>query len=166
MDNFLIRIIEPNENESYLNFKRSILKKDEINFRISAEDIGDASFPTSANQNSFTLGAFLVNQLVGIVSFQLEEENRKKLTHRAILGGMMIDEEFRGKGVGKSLVAEVLKRVEKLEWVEQINLTVMSHNNIAIALYSKFGFKRFSHEVDAVKWNNKYRSVDRMKLKL
>lgn len=62
----------------------------------------------------------------------------KKNSHTAELG-LAIIKEFRGLGVGKALMEEMLN-CAKTRGVEKIWLSVFSTNNAAITLYKKFGF--------------------------
>jgi putative acetyltransferase len=53
---------------------------------------------------------------------------------------MSVSREWRGRGVGSSLLLEALRWAE---WagVEKVSLTVYPHNEAARALYRKFGFE-------------------------
>jgi ribosomal protein S18 acetylase RimI-like enzyme len=62
----------------------------------------------------------------------------KKNSHTAELG-LAVTKAFRGLGVGKALMDEMLSRAEK-SGVEKVWLSVFSTNDAAIALYRKFGF--------------------------
>ena len=62
----------------------------------------------------------------------------KKNSHTAELG-LAVIRAFRGLGVGKALMEEMLSRAEK-SGVEKVWLSVFSTNDAAIALYRKFGF--------------------------
>ena len=48
---------------------------------------------------------------------------------------------FRGKGWGKLLLEEILKKLKR-EGVERLLLEVSQKNNIALRLYEKVGFKK------------------------
>jgi len=52
--------------------------------------------------------------------------------------------EFRGKGIGKKLIAKSLNRL-KVEGVKAVRLTVLTKNEIAVKLYEKFGFKIYRY---------------------
>jgi ribosomal protein S18 acetylase RimI-like enzyme len=79
---------------------------------------------------------------------------------------MYVSNQFRGKGIAKKLIEELLKRVEKIKDIEQINLTVISNNHNAKKLYEKFGFETFGSEYNAIKWKGKYFTEDQMTLQL
>ena len=69
----------------------------------------------------------------------ITREKHAILKHVAELG-MSVSREWRGRGVGSSLLVEALRWAE---WagVEKVSLTVYPHNEAARALYRKFGFE-------------------------
>lgn len=151
---------------SYKEFLAIGLTDDEENFRISPNDDANAPFPTSDTENSFTLGAYVGNELAGVVSFTRDGDEREKLRHKGVLFRMYVSANHRGKGVGKILVDELLRRVRNNSNIEQINLTVIAGNTTAKSLYQKFGFETFGVEVNAIKWKGKYFDEEQMVLNL
>ena len=166
MDNLKIKEIKSDQNKEYKEFFTLGLINDENNFRISPNDDLDALFPTKDRSDSFTLGAYLDNELAGIVSFERDGEQREKLRHKGLLFRMYVSESFRGKGIGKKLVETLVQRVKAISDIEQINLTVISDNENAKGLYKKFGFETFSIEQNAIKWKNNYFTEEQMVLRL
>ena len=79
---------------------------------------------------------------------------------------MYVSKEFRGKGIAKKLIEELINRVREIEDIEQINLTVIANNANAKTLYEKFGFSTFGSEQNAIKWKDKYFTEDQMVLRL
>ncbi len=79
------------------------------------------------------------NKLIGISGVKL------KIGRQNHVGefGISIKKEYRGIGLGKKLMAEVLKLAKKeLKPVPKIiRLSVFPENKIAQKLYKKFGFK-------------------------
>ena len=112
-------------------------------------------FP-NLSPDSFTLGAYVDDQLAGVVSFEREGATREKLRHKGLLFRMYVNNAFAGKGIGKQLITELLSRVRALKDIEQINLTVIADNENAIKLYTSFGFKTFGIEEEAIKWRGNY----------
>lgn len=154
------RIIE------YKNFLTIGLLNDEENFRITPTDDLNAPFPTKDKNDSFTLGAYTGNLLAGIVSFDRDGSDTEKLRHKGVLFRMYVSKEFRGKGLAKKLIEELINRVRKIDTIEQINLTVIANNTNAKTLYEKFGFTTFGSEQNAIKWKGKYFTEDQMVLQL
>jgi cyclohexyl-isocyanide hydratase len=163
----MTRIIElnPTENYGYKAFFMKGLQEHPNFFRISSQDELKADFPTLNKADSFTLGVINEqNELLGVVSFQREGENREKLRHKGLLFRMYVKAEASGQGIGKILVNEVIKRAKKLPEMEQINLTVIAYNHRAKSLYENFGFKSFSLEIKAIKYQNQYLDEEQMVL--
>jgi len=166
MDNLQILEINSAQITAYKNFLSIGLLNDEENFRITPTDDLNASFPTKDRNDSFTLSAYVDNLLVGIVSFGRDGADREKLRHKGILFRMYVSKEFRGKGIAKKLIEELINRVREIEDIEQINLTVIANNTNAKTLYEKFGFTTFGSEQNAIKWKGKYFTEDQMVLRL
>lgn len=166
MDNLKICEINSEQVTVYKNFLAIGLLNDEENFRITPTDDLHASFPTKDKNDSFTLGAYVDKALAGIVSFGRDGNDREKLRHKGILFRMYVSKEYRGKGVAKKLIEELINRVREIDDIEQINLTVIANNANAKMLYEKFGFTTFSSEQNAIKWKGKYFTEDQMVLRL
>jgi ribosomal protein S18 acetylase RimI-like enzyme len=79
---------------------------------------------------------------------------------------MYVLKEFRGHGVARELLEELIKRVKGISDIEQINLIVIANNSKAKQLYEKFGFEKFGTEQNSIKWENKYFTEDQMVLRL
>ncbi len=132
---------------------------------MTAHDDLEAPFPTKDNEDSFTLGAYIDNDLAGVISFERDGINREKLRHKGILFRMYISKQFRGQGIAKSLIEVVVEKAKTIPGIEQINLTVIQNNETARALY-KAGFITFGSEVNAIKWKGRYFTEDQMVLHL
>ena len=148
-------------------YKKLISKgliEDESCFRIAPEDEQLEAFPTQDKADSFTLGAFESNQLIGVASFKREGANRLKLRHKGLLFKIYVDSAHRQRGIASDLIQAVIHRVRQIEDIEQINLTVIPTNKHAKKLYEKFGFETYAQEKKAVKWKGKYFDEDQMKL--
>lgn len=152
--------------EQYKRFFTMGLTHDEEFFRITPADEADAPFPTKDNNESFTLGAYIDNELAGIVSFIRDGADREKLRHKGTLLRMYVSGSNRGKGIAKKLIEVLIEKVKSLEGVEQINLTVMDQNETAKKMYEKFGFTTYGSECNAIKWKGKYFTENQMVLKL
>jgi ribosomal protein S18 acetylase RimI-like enzyme len=150
----------------YKSFLAIGLLNDEDNFRITPLDDFQSPFPTKDKDDSFTLGAYIDNQIAGVVSFSRDGIDREKLRHKGILFRMYVSNEHRGKGIAKQLIDEVITRAKNINGIEQINLTVIANNVNAKNLYEKYGFVTFGSEQNAIKWKGNYFTEDQMVLKL
>ena len=98
----------------------------------------------AAKEGSAMFGAFEGEQLVGVVG--LQQEQMRKLAHKAFIWGMYVEPGARMRGVGQQLVKEALSFAGKTLHVRQVNLGVNANNTAAIALYKSLGFEQFGFE--------------------
>lgn len=134
-------------------------------FRISPGDEAREPFPTTGTANSFTLGLLTeAGTLAGVVSFQREGQTREKLRHKGLLFRMYVSAEHGGKGFGRQLLNDLIRRVREQTDVEQINLTVAAMNESAKRLYEKAGFRSFARELNALKDGDSYYDEEQMVL--
>ena len=129
----------------------------------TAEEIA-TRLRTEATPESFTLGAFAGQTLVGIVSFR--RWTQVKLRHSSSLSGMYVAPEVRGQGVGRMLIAEVVARARRLPGVQRIRLAVTATNVTARALYESLGFESFGIEPQQLLVDGQGYDVDWMVLSL
>lgn len=142
------------------------LIEDEDSFRIAPEDEQNERFPTADEADSFTIGAFDGDKLIGVASFKRDGSNRIKLQHKGLLFKIFVASSHRKQGIAKRLIQEVINRARLIQDIEQINLTVVPTNEHAKKLYEKFGFVTFASEEKAIKWQGQYFKEDQMKLML
>lgn len=129
------------------------LSKDEIQSRI-ALDLA----------NKFVIGAFVDGKLVGTAGFVRESGAKER--HKGRVWGVYLDAALRGRGVGHSLMKELLDRASAMDGLEQIVLAVATQQTAAIALYRSFGFVPFGLEVRALKVSERYLDEQYMVLRL
>lgn len=103
----------------------------------------------SASDDNYVLGAFSGSKLVGTVGFG--RNTRHKQRHKAKIWGVFVHESYRGKGIARRLMSEVLERAKSLPDLEQIVLTVGDQQTAARSLYASLGFTVFGHERHALK---------------
>jgi RimJ/RimL family protein N-acetyltransferase len=164
------RVLDEPDAKLYQEIRLSALKINPEAFgstyereeKFSLETVVERMKPT---RDKFVLGAFDDSgSLVGIVAFV--RENGLKTAHKGNVFGMYIAPEFRGRGIGKSLILELISKARDCDGLEQINLTVMSKNEIAKKLYISLGFEVFGVEHNALKYNGHYFDEDFMVLKI
>jgi ribosomal protein S18 acetylase RimI-like enzyme len=69
-----------------------------------------------------------------------------KRRHKALVWGMYVAPEARGRGIGRALLAGVIAQARAWPGVEQLQLGVMTENAAARALYRSVGFEVFGVE--------------------
>lgn len=99
-------------------------------------------------------GAFLANELVGIVRF--ERERLDKLRHKAHLHGLYVRAEATGQSLGRQLVRAVVDFARQQPDLEQLQLTVVASNDRARHLYLTEGFVSTGLAPRAFKWAGQY----------
>ncbi len=116
------------------------------------------------NNNNLILGWYENKELIGIVAFYQEE--RIKVRHKAYIRSMYIKQEYRGKGIGKLLLNELIERAKAINEIEILLLDVVTNNMSAKQLYLSFGFKIHGIEKMAYKCNNQYFDLESMSLRI
>jgi ribosomal protein S18 acetylase RimI-like enzyme len=104
------------------------------------------------------------NKIIGIVGLNGEDEAKEK--HKAFLWGMWVDPDFRGKGIGKALLSEVINYAREVPGLEQINLTVVTTMQEALNLYYSLGFVKYGLAPNALKLGDQYWNEELMLLSL
>lgn len=95
-----------------------------------------------------TVGAFDGERLVGIAGMTIEP--RRQVRHKAILFGMAVAPDTKGRGVGRALVTRIVELAKATDEVRQIILTVSEGNVAAERLYRACGFEQWGREPAAV----------------
>lgn len=115
-----------------------------------------------SQQNSFVLGAFAGRRLAGTAGFYREQNEKER--HKGRIWGVYTTPEWRGKGLGRALLEELLKRARRMAGLEQITLSVATGQTAAIELYRSLAFQSFGCERRALKTGNGYVDEDHMAL--
>lgn len=115
----MIKIINPEET---FPLRRAVLRKNMPN--------EPHEFSGDFDENTFHLGYFEKNELIGIVTLI-------KNGNIAQLRGMAIADHYQGKGIGKKLVLEA----EKILQNQQISKIWMNARELAVPFYEKLGYK-------------------------
>ena len=99
------------------------------------------------------IGAFEGDTLVGVAGLFFEESS--KLSHKATVGAVFVTPRYRRRGIGRALIAELLKRAREDKKLKQLNLAVSTTNKSAVKLYEELGFSVFGTEPNAAFVNGK-----------
>ena len=73
--------------------------------------------------------------------------------HRGSLG-VCVRKDFRGRGIGRALLAAAMEECRKK--FESLELTVLTNNEVAIRLYTEFGFKTYGIRPSAIRRGGRY----------
>ncbi|MBM7702839.1 GNAT family N-acetyltransferase [Metabacillus iocasae] len=154
----LIRQLNPSDAKSYRELRLEGLKFHPDAFGASYEE--EKNKPLSLyegrfqSDQSYTFGAFVEGELVGVVTLLLE--SAMKMKHRANIVAMYVTSSVRGQGIGKQLLLTALTQAKQLSTIEQVHLTVVSTNQAAKKLYESVGFQSYGIEKRALKIGDAY----------
>lgn len=138
-----MRTGEINDAKSILDIQRDVITENKYLISVSVE------FDKTLEQQRIWIQRILENdrqtlivaekgeEIIGYIAF--ESPNRERLAHTGSFE-MMIHRDYRGNGIGKMLLCELLTWAEKNPLIEKVSLGVLSTNKRAISLYLSMGF--------------------------
>ena len=77
-----------------------------------------------------------------------------------------MSQDWRGQGVGRKLMVELLWKAAEMSGLEQITLTVATRQIAAVRLYESLGFESFGCERHALRVADTYIDEEHMVLRL
>ncbi|WP_261129741.1 GNAT family N-acetyltransferase [Bacillus sp. Marseille-Q3570] len=108
----------------------------------------------SENPRDIMIVAEIDGKVVGWIVFISQE--RKRMAHTGSFG-VMVQKEYRGSGIGKQLLEEMLAWAKENPLIEKVSLGVFSTNHRAIAIYESLGFVEEGRKVKEFKFgDNEY----------
>ena len=116
-----------------------------------------------SNKENLTFGAYISNQLVGIITLMCS--NRIKTKHNGHIVAMYVDISYRNQGIAKKLIEKVIDEAKRLNIVN-LFLTVTNTNLVAITLYESCGFIKYGTEKREILIDGNYYDSDLMALYL
>jgi ribosomal protein S18 acetylase RimI-like enzyme len=124
-----------------------------------AKRLGSAS-----GDRNFVLGAIVEDRLVGMAGFY--QEGGPKTRHKGHIWGVYVTEGWRGKGIARVLLSELIERVRAKPEIEQLHLAVAAGQDAAKRLYESLGFEVYGREPHAIQVGGSYMDEDLMVLHL
>ncbi|MDF2650195.1 MAG: family acetyltransferase [Paenibacillus sp.] len=155
-DKIDIRNIRVEEAKSYWALRLEALQKHPDAFGAAYEEsvllsMEEVEKRIDQDSGNYILGAFTAEgQLIGTAGFKREQS--LKLKHKAFIWGVYVSENYRGQGIAKQLMVEVIRRGKQLEGLKQVTLCVVTTNGAAIDLYRKLGFESYGVERNALEY--------------
>lgn len=151
-----IRSIRVEEAKDYWALRLEALQRNPAAFGAAYEEsvllpIEEVEKRIGQDSSNYILGAFTTEgQLIGTVGFKREQS--LKLKHKAFIWGVYVSENYRGQGIAKQLMAEVIRRGKQLEGLKQVTLSVVTTNKAAVELYRKLGYETYGVERNALEY--------------
>jgi len=134
----------------------------EVEKDVSVESV--ATHLQRSSLDAYQLGAFKGDELVGILGFFRRQG--PKLQHKAMIGGMYVEPRSRGKGVGRALLLESLRRAKALSGLEEVVLAVTVGNERARQLYTSVGFVPYCLDARFICVGGRYYDIEWLALRL
>lgn len=163
----IIRLLNIDDAEQYRVLRLKGLKTDPAAFGSTYElesmlPIENFEERLKDSSEQFVVGGFDEGQLVCVASFI--RRGGPKSSHKGALQAMYCEEEYRGKGIARDVVAYLIDKVREIEGVEQLSLAVVTENVRAKAFYEAFGFETYGTEPKAMFDGGKYYDEHKMML--
>ncbi|SDN03488.1 Protein N-acetyltransferase, RimJ/RimL family [Paenibacillus sp. yr247] len=150
----IVRSANNHDALSALNIQRSVIAENEYvittshEFRNTEFHYQENIQKISENPKELFLVAEVKNEVIGWIIF-----HTPSLERRSHIGefGMMISNEWRGRGIGKMLLISLLNWAVEHPSIEKIGLEVFSTNMNAIRLYKNLGFIEEGKRIKQIK---------------
>src|SRR5262249_46283888 len=146
--------------EAWWHLRLEMLRNDPASFADSTEEHQSTTVETARQrfgagdpESSFVVGSFENGRLTGTAGFF--RRRYKKERHKGHVWGVYVTPDQRGRGVGKALMQEIIRRAREIEGIEQITL-VASAKLPAQKLYESVGFESYGIEPHSLKIGNEY----------
>lgn len=164
----IIRKLQPHESAIYREVRLACLKNVPQYFGSTYEEeilnpkFMFETFIENDSPDHVMFGAFDDKRLIGITGFNLMA--RQRAMHRGEVVQVYVDSNYRGQNIGEKLIRRALEYAFALDGIEQVQLSVIAGNQIAIKLYEKIGFKTFGVQPRYFKAGDTYMDQQFMQL--
>lgn len=149
-----VRWLTAGDAAAYREARLAALRADPAAFITTAAEFGARTLESIAAQITprevfITYGAFLGDELVGLLT--LAREERPRLAHRAFIVGVSVAPEARRQGCGDALLRAALAQARTWGGVTSLHLAVTETQTAARRLYERHGFQVWGTQPDAIR---------------
>ncbi len=155
-----IRILNGEDAAEWSRLRLEALKGDPEAFSSSVEQhqtltLDDIRRRLGAGaRDSFVVGAFVADTLVGMAGFV--REVGPKSQHKGRIWGVYVAPGQRKQGVARTMFKMIFERARAIEGLERILISVATTQTAAKQFYRKLGFEVFGVEPQALKIGGRY----------
>ncbi|MFC7373459.1 GNAT family N-acetyltransferase [Fictibacillus iocasae] len=142
---YIVREAQKDDAERIINFYNIVggesdyLSFGKNEFQRDAVEYGDYLETVRGEDNSIILLALVGEKIISIATITSSQRARSK--HVGTLG-IVVSKEYKGKGIGKRLMKELIQWASQNGITKKISLVTRQDNENAIALYKQLGFKK------------------------
>lgn len=137
-----ISLLDPKDWEDYKKIRLEALQEDPQAFGSSyaKESVQSDAEWQERPQNPLSHIFIARDEVkpVGIIGFRLEIEEKN-----AHLWGMFVNQNYRGKGLGRKLMEYAIDNAKSIENIHSVTLDVNEEQAAAISMYQSLGFQEY-----------------------
>ena len=117
-----------------------------------------------SEEDAFVVGGFQDSHLVAMAGFYREQGPKSR--HKGRVWGVYVTPGARRAGIGRTVMQALLHRINAIDGLDQVLLSVAATQVPAIRLYRSLGFESFGTEPRALRIGDRYIDEEHMVLRL